>query len=1036
MDLKSVLAKPFKALPKGLLWQFGIAAAVLAAGLLISLITFFQYRHWEFERARAEFEQASQNRVMALKKVLEADLLSLRFVVTFYDSSDAVAPHEFTCFAAQLLGDNASMSSLQWAPRVEWTQKGAFERDARINGFPDFKILEARDDASPDASGRQECFPIFYVESQKPLAALSGYDLASVPACLEAMRTARDTGQFAATREIIFPGQDKSYSRVWAFLPIYEKKATLHADTLLGSTEDRRKYLQGFAVETISIEGIVSESLKTLMPVGIDLYVFYSRLTPDAKVLHFHASRISRTGCRALDLENIVQQAPMSSSDSLDIAGQKWAVLCIPSPQFISGRITWQPWVIGIACLLLTGLLAWYLATIAVRNQRTAHLAAILAATNHKLKSEITDRRSAEETSQRENAKLAAMISAMEEGVAFADANNSIIEINNYLCQFVGKPREEIIGKRIEDLHPAEVLDRILAQIAMFRNEVVPGPFVLQCPLGGKEVILRMQPIYRHGTYDGVLLNIIDVSELVEARRQAEAANKSKSKFLATMSHEMRTPMAAILGYNDLLMDPKIDASTRNNYLMVVRRNAEKLLLLINDILDLSKIEAGKMTLNVERCNLVSMLADVAGMMRPRAELRGDVLSIEYLTALPETILTDGNRLRQAIVNIVGNAVKFTANGQVRVKVSFLPQWRESGPAVKIDVVDTGVGIAEDVLPRLFQPFNQGDAATSQKYGGTGLGLAISKHILQLLHGDITVNSARGAGSTFTITVPSGDLKGVKIFQKPMEIMEGPAAEHQPRDSNILSGLKILLAEDNPDNQEFIRIILTRAGAQVAVAENGRVAVDKALAEFFDVILMDINMPEMDGYEATRLLRSRGYDRPILALTANVMAEDRQRCLAAGYNDHLGKPVDRAQMLLTIAWQAGRIIPEAADLSPQDGGDAHPADETEIISIYADDPDIVPILEGYVARLQAQVDDMRAALGNAQFVDLQRLAHRLKGSGGNYGYPMLTEAAGKLEEAAKARDLRSAGEALHRIALLCQAIERGFAKYNAGAMPS
>ena len=424
------------------------------------------------------------------------------------------------------------------------------------------------------------------------------------------------------------------------------------------------------------------------------------------------------------------------------------------------------------------------------------------------------------------------------------------------------------------------------------------------------------------------------------------------------MSHEMRTPMAAILGYNDLLMDPKIDSSDRNNYLMVVRRNGEKLLLLINDILDLSKIEAGKMTLNVQRCNLVSMLADVARMMHPRAELRGDMLSVEYMTELPETIFTDGNRLRQAIVNIVGNAVKFTGNGQVRIKVFFLPQWRDNRPAVKIEVADTGIGIAEDVLPRLFQPFSQGDAATSQTYGGTGLGLAISKHILELLRGDLAVNSVHGGGSTFTITVPAGDLKGVKIFRKPAEIIEEQAADSCLDDSKNLSGIKILLAEDNVDNQEFIRIILSRAGAKVVVAENGQIAVDKAQSESFDVILMDLNMPVMDGYEATRLLRTRGYDRPVLALTANVMSDDRERCLAAGCNDHLGKPIDRGQMLRAIAWHAGMIIPESADIS-QNNETPSPRNENEIISRYVDDPDIMPILEGYVRRLAAQVDDMR-----------------------------------------------------------------------------
>jgi PAS domain S-box-containing protein len=726
----------------------------------------------------------------------------------------------------------------------------------------------------------------------------------------------------------------------------------------------------------------------------------------------------------------------MSLSDTLDIAGQKWTVVCIPSAEFISAMTTWQPWVVGTGSLLLSGLLAFYLLTIAVRNAKTARLADMLAATNQQLKCEIIDRKFAEEISQRENAKLSAMISAMEEGVVFADADNTIVEINNYLCNFLGKSREEKLGKRIEDLHQDEHLEEILSQIEKFRKEVVASPLVLQRPLGGKEVILRMQPIFRDGKYDGVLLNVIDVSELVQARQQAEAANKAKSKFLATMSHEMRTPMAAILGYNDLLMDPKLDCSTRNNYLMVVRRNGDNLLHLINDVLDLSKIEAGRLALNMQRCNVVSLLADVAGTMQPRAELRGNALSVEYLDELPETIYTDFNRLRQAIVNLLGNAVKFTENGQVCIKVSFLRQWRGDRPAVKFDIVDTGIGIREEVLPQLFQPFNQGDVVISQKYGGTGLGLAISQHIAELLGGELTVKSLYGGGSTFTLIVPAGDLKGVKIFQQPSEIIEDLSRNDYSQDAKILLGVKVLVAEDSIDNQELIKIMLSRAGAKSVIAVNGRIAVDKAESEFYDVILMDLNMPEMDGYEATRLLRSRGYDRPILALTANVMSEDKERCLAAGCNDHLNKPINRAQMIRIIAWHAGKVIPESADILP-DVIENPPSEDNAIISLYVDDPDIMPILDGYVERLGGQVDEMRAALGNTQFEDLQRLAHRMKGSGGNYGYPMLTDAAKDLEEAAKTQDVQLAGAALHKIALLCRAIENGYRNYNtAGASPS
>ena len=220
---------------------------------------------------------------------------------------------------------------------------------------------------------------------------------------------------------------------------------------------------------------------------------------------------------------------------------------------------------------------------------------------------------------------------------------------------------------------------------------------------------------------------------------QAECANRAKSEFLANMSHEIRTPMTSILGYTDLLMDDSLSAADRKTFLTTVRRNGEHLLQLINDILDLSKIEAGKMVMDLGPCHLPSTVADVASMMRPRAEQRGNSLEVRYAGPLPETIHTDGNRLRQVIVNLVGNAVKFTENGSIRIGVSFLPQWRSGQSAVSVEVTDTGIGIRQEALPRLFEPFTQAESSTTRKYGGTGLGLAISRQIVTALGGELTV---------------------------------------------------------------------------------------------------------------------------------------------------------------------------------------------------------------------------------------------------------------------------------------------------------
>ena len=234
-------------------------------------------------------------------------------------------------------------------------------------------------------------------------------------------------------------------------------------------------------------------------------------------------------------------------------------------------------------------------------------------------------------------------------------------------------------------------------------------------------------------------------AELREKTKQALLANRAKSEFLANMSHEIRTPMTSILGYTDLLMDDSLSAADRKTFLTTVRRNAEHLLQLINDILDLSKIESGKMVMDLGPCHLPSTVADVASMMRPRAEQHGNTLEVRYTGPLPETIHTDGARLRQVIVNLVGNAVKFTENGSIRIGVSFLPQWRSGQSAVSVEVTDTGIGIRQEALPRLFEPFTQAESSTTRKYGGTGLGLAISRQIVTALGGELTVRErARG----------------------------------------------------------------------------------------------------------------------------------------------------------------------------------------------------------------------------------------------------------------------------------------------------
>lgn len=404
--------------------------------------------------------------------------------------------------------------------------------------------------------------------------------------------------------------------------------------------------------------------------------------------------------------------------------------------------------------------------------------------------------------------------------------------------------------------------------------------------------------------------------ELRQAKKRAEEATRAKSEFLANMSHELRTPMTAILGYTELLLedgDLRRAPARRIEALRTLKRNGQHLMRILADILDLSKIEAGKIEVEQLPTSPCEVIADIESVMRSAAEEKGIAFDVIYKGGIPATIQTDPTRLRQILINLVGNAIKFTACGSVRVTVELI-RAEQGKPLLRFAVTDTGPGLSAEAQGRVFESFSQADASTTREYGGTGLGLAVSSHLARLLGGDIEVESVEGQGSTFTLSVEVGSLEGVLMLDDPAR--QGTEQFVLPGDAGstiaFLDGVKetgpkaqILLVEDGEDNRRLIASTLRKSGFEVSHAENGKAGVELALAardmgEPFDLILMDMQMPVMDGYEATQRLREAGCQVPIVALTAHAMKGDRERCLNAGCNDFATKPISRRDLLKTV----------------------------------------------------------------------------------------------------------------------------------------
>ena len=877
------------------LWRGRKLTVVLPMlALLATVFAFFSYSEAkEAEEKRLKFNQQLHHHHRNIVQVFHRSLEVLDSLKSFHNASEDISREQFRIFNQTVLREYPGVQALEWIPRVAHGQRERFEQTLPGGGV--IRRLDGQG-VLHEAATLPEYYAIQFIEPSTGNATVFGYDVTSNPTASEALFRARDTGRVAATAALKLVQDKEDDIGIVFYKPVYESPAPP------ASLEQRRKTIRGMVAAVFRIHALLRAEVPVADQVGIAVRLLDVSDKHTQQVLYSSHPESKRHALHDL-----------AATRLLNLGGRQWKLEYSATSAFIAANTTWNVWVVLSGGLLVTALMGTGLLMLTGRTLRTE---GEVAARTEELRAEVRQRRNAEKAVQEREQQLRTILDNVDAYIYLKDIEGRYLFANKPVRDLWGVEMDEIIGfkddrffdestARTIQANDREVLreGRVFhaeetntvaesGQIAVYQSTKLPlrnedGGIYALCGIS-VDITTRIQTESELKGHRDNLQQLVDeqIAELKTANERAERANQAKSIFLANMSHEIRTPLNAILGVARMGMRDSGEALAKNNFKQI-SHSGKHLLRVINDILDFSKIEADKLETEQVSFAYRDTIEEAITMLRERAHARHLDLNLKSDGELPKWVVGDPHRLQQVLLNLLSNAIKFTETGSVTVRLSWM-----TGNG-RVEVADKGIGMTAEQMSHLYEPFEQGDASTTRKFGGSGLGLAISYRLAELMGGSIEVESVPANGSVFTLTLP------LPQAEAPADTMPAPS---KPQ-GKPLEGLRVLAAEDVDINQLILEDLLVSEGATVVFANNGQKALDilqQQGVESFDVVLMDIQMPVMNGYEATERIKQMAPALPVIGLTAHAFEEERQRCMEVGMSFHLSKPIDPEALVTTL----------------------------------------------------------------------------------------------------------------------------------------